>query len=118
MRAVILFLIVSVTSVASIHAQEKKNNSNDKHFSIPKIDLFLTDSLTSPKSKNIDSLLSKRDKSVNIPNAYTGNKLVDQMPIKKLNGVGLAQMPGTENLGRLGISGQLDSLNLQKKYKK
>ncbi|MGN0003579.1 MAG: hypothetical protein ACI35V_09100 [Sphingobacterium composti] len=118
MRSIVLFFSISVLSLISAKAQEKKININPKHFSIPKIEFSSTDSLNTFKSKNLDSLLIPIDRSVNMPNAYTESKLVDQMPIKKLNGIGLAPMPGTENLDRLEVKNRMDSLRQRDKDKK
>jgi hypothetical protein len=115
------FLVFSMVGFycSFAYAQDKGKETKYKRFSLPNIDLPLQDSLQKRKPVNLDSYIQKGDNSVAIPNVYTkkdGESYT--MPVKKLNGKGLAPMPGTESLDKIDLKGQPDSLKILGKDKK
>lgn len=115
------FLVFSMVGFCYFfaYAQHKGKEAKYKRFSLPNIDLPLQDSLQKRKPVNLDSYIQKGDNSVAIPNVYTKKEEESYaMSVKKLNGKGLAPMPGTENLDKIDLKGQPDSLKFLGKYKK
>jgi hypothetical protein len=107
-----LGICVSIT-----RAQDKGKDTKYKRFSVPQFNNKLLDTLQGRTF--LDSNLQKGNNPISIPNAYTRKEnIMYAMPIKKLNGRGLATMPGTENLDKLEVRGQLDSLANRDKNKK
>jgi hypothetical protein len=89
------------------YAQDKGKDTKNKRFSTPNIDIQLQDSLQKKKPLNLDSFIQKEGNSVAIPNVYAKKEgKIYTMPIKKLNGNGLAPMPGTENLNKMEWKGR------------
>ena len=64
--------------------------------------------------KPIKGWLPQDDSLYTIPNAYRSNGVIYTLPIKKLNGQGLASMPGTVNLDRMKPDVLLDSISQYK----
>lgn len=118
MKAYLLIFIAIVIFGTFASAQDNKNARVFKRFSVPKLDSTVSDSSARITTLNLNALIGKKDNSIPIPNAYSGNKMIYIMPVKKLSGVGLAPMPGTENIDKRENKRQSDSLRIKEKFKK
>lgn len=116
-----LFLVFSLVGVcvSLTKAQDKHKDTKYKRFSVSKVDKSLQDSLQKIKPLSLDSFIQNEDDSVPIPNLYAKKEgTIYTMPIKKLDGKGLAPMPGTENLDKLELKFPVDSVKILRRDKK
>lgn len=117
MKSFVCYTVLMLLVCFTIKAQDKPKNADSDIHSIPIEGLVMKDSMNGGLSVAVDSK-SKGDSAVRIPNAYKSQQFIYNMPVKELNGNGLAPMPGTENLDKIKSKSFLNSLKLYNKKKK